>query len=134
MKDFCPIDRMKLRITPSGISDKGKGGLNDDDIVLKCPVCGYQTKLAPETSEDSLILKTVFNSGSSAAGASSGVGVNEFTMVDPTLPHIKTLRCPNDTCASRSDAALQDVIYIKTDPTNLSFHYICTVCKTQWTS
>ena len=129
MKDFCPIDRMKLRITPSE-----KGGLNDADILLKCPACGYQTKMEPKTSEESLILKTVFNSGSSAAGASSGVGVNEFTMVDPTLPHMKTLRCPNETCASRSNVALQDVIYIKTDPTNLNFHYICTVCKTQWTS
>ena len=127
MKNFCPIDGMKLRMTPSE-----KGG--ETDVVLRCISCGYQEPMNPKSEAESLVLKTVFNSGSSASGASSGVGVNEYTLLDPTLPHMKTLRCPNESCDSRKDISKQDVIYIKTDPTDLKFLYICTVCVTQWTS
>jgi DNA-directed RNA polymerase subunit M/transcription elongation factor TFIIS len=105
-----------------------------DTVLLKCTTCGYSEVLNPKTDAESLILKTVFNSGSSATGASSGVGINEYTLLDPTLPHMKTLRCPNGSCDSRKDVSKQDVIYINTDPTNMKFLYICTVCKTQWTS
>jgi DNA-directed RNA polymerase subunit M/transcription elongation factor TFIIS len=127
MKNFCPVDGMKLWMTPSETG-------SDASVVLRCKACGYQEPMNPKTDAESLVLKTVFNSGSSAAGASSGIGINEYTLLDPTLPHMKTLRCPNDPCDSRKDVSKQDVIYIKTDPTNMKFLYICTVCKTQWTS
>lgn len=80
------------------------------------------------------MLETSFRTGSSASGAASGITVNAYTLMDPTLPHVNTLRCPNGACPSRSNEALRDVIYIKVDPTNLKFQYICTVCKEQWTS
>jgi hypothetical protein len=103
-------------------------------VRSQCRNCGYREALEPKSKEDALVLETSFRSGSSAAGASSGITINEYTLHDPTLPHVKTLRCPNSTCASRANEAVRDVIYIKTDPTNLKFQYICTVCNTQWTS
>ena len=82
-----------------------------------------------------MILETIFRSGSSAGGAASGIKVNEYTFEDPTLPHVNTLRCPNSECLSNRDESKRDVIYIKTDPTNMKFQYICAVCrKAQWTS
>jgi DNA-directed RNA polymerase subunit M/transcription elongation factor TFIIS len=128
MKNFCPKDGMKLWMVAS------ETGAGDSSVVLKCKACGYQEPMTPTTDAEAMVLKTVFNSGSSAAGASSGVGINEYTLLDPTLPHMKGLRCPNESCDSRKDESKQDVIYIKTDPTNMKFLYICTVCKTQWTS
>jgi hypothetical protein len=128
MKNWCPVDGMKLRISPS---EKGGG---DTEVLLKCIACGYKEPMTPTTDDESLILKTVFNSGSSAAGASSGVGINEYTLLDPTLPHMKTLRCPNESCDSRKDVSKQDVVCIKTDPITMKYQYICTVCITQWTS
>jgi len=127
MKNFCPTDGMKLRMSPSEKADS-------TEVLLKCIACGYQESMKPTTEAESLILKTVFNSGSSATGASSGVGINDYTMIDPTLLHVKTLQCPNESCSSRADPSKQDVIYIKTDPTNMKYTYICTNCKTQWTS
>jgi hypothetical protein len=90
--------------------------------------------LNPKNKEEALILETNFRSGSSASGAASGIVINDFTLADPTLPHVKTLHCPNSSCPSFHDEKLRDVIYIKTDPANLKFQYVCTVCKTQWTS
>ena len=107
---------------------------DEKEVRHLCRNCGYREMLEPKSREDALILETAFRTGSSAAGASSGITINEYTLHDPTLPHVKTLRCPNSTCASRANEAIRDVIYIKTDPTNLKFQYICTVCNTQWTS
>ena len=124
---YCKVDGMMLQITPSE-----KTG--DTTVLLKCAACGYQEIMNPTSDKEALVLKTVFNSGSSASGASSGVSINEYTLMDPTLPHMKELRCPNESCESRKDVSKQDVIYIKTDPTNMKYQYICTVCKTQWSS
>ena len=124
MLEFCPRCENFLYLSaPDGGS-----------VQRLCKTCGYNEPLNPKTSEGALILETNFRSGSSAGGAASGITINDFTLKDPTLPHVKTLRCPNTGCQSNVDEKLRDVIYIKTDPTNLKFQYVCTVCKTQWTS
>lgn len=101
---------------------------------MLCKNCGFSEPLNPKSKEDALILETNFRSGSSASGAASGVTINAYTKMDPTLPHVNTLRCPNGACPSNADESLRDVIYIKTDPANLKFQYICTQCPTQWTN
>jgi DNA-directed RNA polymerase subunit M/transcription elongation factor TFIIS len=60
--------------------------------------------------------------------------VNEFTRQDPTLPHLKSMKCPQSECDSNVGKADKDVIYIKYDPANLKFLYICNVCGEQWRS
>ena len=108
---------------------------NDDGTVYQsCKTCGSKELLNPTNEKDAMILETNLRSGSSAGGASSGITVNNYTLKDPTLPHIQTITCPNETCPSRANENLRDVIYIKTDPTNLKFQYVCTVCRTEWTN
>lgn len=128
---FCPVCEYFLYINTIDVKDESDKKLN---VHLKCRNCGYSVPLDPKSTEEALVLETVFNSGSSASGAASGVTINEYTLVDPTLPHVKNLTCPNTSCISRTDKEKQDVIYIKKDPTNLEFQYICTNCKTQWSS
>jgi len=101
---------------------------------LKCNTCGHSEPFKPATKEDALVLETNFRSGSSAGGAASGITVNAYTRQDPTLPHVKTIICRNGECPSVANSDLRDVIYIKTDPTNLKFQYICNVCESQWTN
>jgi DNA-directed RNA polymerase subunit M/transcription elongation factor TFIIS len=121
---FCPLCNYYLYLNAA----------DNAEVQHLCKNCGFSEALNPKTKEDALILETNFRSGSSAGGAASGITINDFTLKDPTLPHVKTLRCPNTGCQSNIDEKLRDVIYIKTDPTNLKFQYVCTVCKTQWTS
>jgi len=106
-------------------------------VSYVCKNCGFNELLDPKTKEEALMLETNFRSGSSASGAASGVTVNSYTINDPTLPHFRGLDAPTcvlDTCASHADPTKRDVIYIKTDPTNLKFQYICTSCVSQWTN
>ena len=108
---------------------------NSNGVDLKCQTCGFQTPLDPQNKEDALILETNFRSGSSAGGSASGISINEYTLNDPTLPHMRGAQaptCPNASCESQHDPLQRDVIYIKTYPTNLKFQYICTKCVTQW--
>lgn len=108
---------------------------NDDGTVSqKCENCGKKEPLNPKNEKEAMILETNLRSGSSAGGASSGITVNNYTLKDPTLPHIQSITCPKESCPSRTNESLRDVIYIKTDPTNLKFQYVCTNCRTQWTN
>lgn len=61
--------------------------------------------------------------------------VNEYTKLDPTLPRIYNIPCPNKVCnTNKSDNTKVDreVIYMRYDDTNLKYLYICAVCDTTW--
>jgi len=122
---FCPKCSYYLFLSAS------EGNTN---VMMLCRNCGFSEKLDPKIKEEALILETNFRSGSSATGASSGITVNDYTKMDPTLPHVNTIRCPNGGCPSNREGEERDVIYIKTDPANLKFQYVCTKCPAQWTN
>ena len=80
--------------------------------------------------------------------------INEYTKLDPTLPRIYNIPCPNGMCStnkhtitkasseSSSSASLSstadtpltkaEVIYMRYDDANLKYLYICTTCDTVW--
>jgi hypothetical protein len=125
---FCPLCRYYLFL------QTGEGALTVHHV---CRNCHYTEELKPKNPEEALILETNFRSGSSAGGAASGITVNEYTLADPTLPHMRGAQapaCPG--CATTTAPADRDVIYIKTDPIHLKFQYICAIagCGKQWTN
>jgi|UniRef100_A0A6C0HI90 hypothetical protein len=59
---------------------------------------------------------------------------NQYTKMDPTLPHIR-LPCPNTTCktnTSKKDNQTTDAIYIRYDSNGLKYLYVCTECEYKW--
>jgi DNA-directed RNA polymerase subunit M/transcription elongation factor TFIIS len=73
--------------------------------------------------------------------------VNKYTKLDPTLPRIHTMRCPNDDCpsndkvssgagggggAGKSTKSKSEIIYVRYDDTNLKYVYLCTKCDKVW--
>lgn len=118
---FCPICSNYLFL-----KDEEEG------LQLLCRHCGYKELMDPKTAGDALILETVFNVATNQKQTVSQL--NAYTKLDPTLPHLKTIACPNPSCQSQADEALRDILYIKTDAKNLKYQYSCTVCGTQWGS
>lgn len=127
---FCPVCDNYLYLQTAEASEAGEPSA----LTLLCRHCGYEEKMAPKTSDEALVLETVF-SGAAAGAASGGKqALNEYTKLDPTLPRLKTIACPNAACPSQADPASRDILYIKTDAKNLKYQYACTVCGTQWGS
>ena len=62
----------------------------------------------------------------------------KHTKLDPTLPRIHTMRCPNDECSSNQggDSAgnkpTSEIIYVRYDDTNLKYVYLCAKCDKVW--
>ena len=67
--------------------------------------------------------------------------VNKYTKLDPTLPRIHTMRCPNDECPSNEKVSgvagggnkpKSEIIYVSYDDTNLKYVYLCAKCDKVW--
>lgn len=96
-------------------------------LMRICRTCGY----AEEDTQGGLAVETIVQERSSEGYK---ILLNEFTRHDPTLPHVKTLKCPRTICTTNTANQPRDVIYIKYDPVNLKYLYICNVCGEQWRS
>jgi DNA-directed RNA polymerase subunit M/transcription elongation factor TFIIS len=92
-----------------------------------CKSCGY----SEADKQGGLILETNLQEKVSEGYK---IILNEFTRLDPTLPHVKNIKCPNTACKTNTGQAEPDVINIKYDATNLKYLYICNVCGEQWRS
>lgn len=105
-----------------------------DGMFEVCKTCGIRRPFKPTSLEEALVSETNFRSGGSSAA--SGISVNKYTIADPTLPHVNSIRCPKSECPSNliDNPKQSDVIYIKTDPAQLKFQYVCVNCNMQWTS
>jgi len=89
-----------------------------------CRCCGYKEA----DTKGGLVLEMDLQEKTSEGYK---VLINEFTTRDPTLPHIKTVKCPNEECKSNKGSD-RDVIYLKYDSEHMKYLYICNVCDTQW--
>ena len=96
-------------------------------LLRVCRACGYQE----EDTKGGLVLEMDLQEKTSEGYK---ILLNEFTTLDPTLPHVNTIKCPNGTCLSNTGSKSRDVIYLKYDPAHMKYLYICNVCETQWRS
>lgn len=59
--------------------------------------------------------------------------INKYTKLDPTLPRIDNMKCPNKQCNSNTDPdTTPDILYIRYDTSNMKYIYLCSVCDTNW--
>ena len=58
--------------------------------------------------------------------------INKYTKLDPTLPRINKILCPNPECLTNREGVPREIIYIRYDDTNMKFVYLCSTCDTVW--
>jgi DNA-directed RNA polymerase subunit M/transcription elongation factor TFIIS len=58
--------------------------------------------------------------------------INKYTKLDPTLPRINRVLCPNPDCATNTADAEREIIFIRYDDTNMKYVYLCSTCDTVW--
>ena len=122
---FCPTCRYALYLEHK--EKPTESGEMTSELWRKCRACGYER----QEDQGCLILETNLQE---KVNESWKVLLNEFTKLDPTLPHVHNIECPNEQCASNIGGVERDVIYMKYDAVNLKFIYICAVCDKHWRS
>lgn len=98
----------------------------EKNLIYYCKHCNYEdTKLIEAKN-----MKVFEYSKEDSVGH---VNINEYTRYDPTLPHVKTIKCPNLECESNKIKEVQqDVIYIRVDDRNMKYMYLCYHCNSSW--
>ena len=98
----------------------------DDKLIYYCRHCGHEDHNL--TQNNFKVYK--FDSETKIKNKS----INEYTKYDPTLPHLRSIKCPNVNCASNREENPEksDVLYIRYDDKNMYYMYMCCLCDTNW--
>jgi len=105
--------------------------INSDDpnkLVYYCRKCGNEDKLL--AIENVCVSKTQIKKSEKTFSHI----INKYTKLDPTLPRINTILCPNADCSTNTEGTNREIIYIRYDDTNMKYVYLCSTCDTVWTT
>jgi len=111
-------------------------GLNANDtnkLTYYCRYCGNVDETIAESGE------CVINTQLKKTENKFNHIINEYTKLDPSLPRMHNIQCPNTDCksnknASSSEKTPSEVIYVRYDDDNMKYLYLCAVCDTKWTT
>jgi len=99
---------------------------NPNALNYYCRHCGHVDEIL--TSEGLCVLKTQLKQGEQKFNHI----INPYTKLDPTLPRIFNVKCPNGQCKTNQDEKPAEVIYMRYDDHNLKYVYICVECDSVW--
>ena len=107
--------------------------INEEDtnkLSYYCRHCGHRDVNAFD--EGVCVLNTSLQESQSS---NLQARINPYTKLDPTLPRVRNIPCPNQACAthgSKGDKVPGDVLYLRYDDEKLYYLYACCVCDTVW--
>lgn len=119
---------MKFCIQCNNMYYIGISESDENKMIYYCRNCGYKDN--DVTQEGTCVLKTQLKKG----GQTFNHIINEYTKLDPTLPRIYNVKCPNDACNTNQDNHKEpaEIIYLRYDDVNMKYLYICVECNTNW--
>jgi DNA-directed RNA polymerase subunit M/transcription elongation factor TFIIS len=100
--------------------------IEDETVQYTCKKCG-----TIEDIDEDCTISTIFCNQQRQNVQNS---VNKYTKLDPTLPRINFLKCPNATCENHEDREDREIVYVRYDNVQLKYIYICPKCDTVWES
>jgi len=122
--DFCDVCNNMLYMQID-IFEEGK----KQELNYICKNCNNKQKKNSDTGN--CVFKKNYNTGRQKNYREI---LNKYTTLDPTLPRVTNIKCPNENCLSnkKKDPAQREVVYLKYDSKNMKFLYVCCVCETAW--
>ena len=115
-----------------------------EELIYNCRKCGHKNEELVNQLDNLCVSKTDMKKDTSTVDNI----INQYTKLDPTLPRIKNIDCPNKACDSnvQDDGAVEskegdkqkkakkekEIVYIRYDDTNMKFIYLCCVCDHSW--
>jgi DNA-directed RNA polymerase subunit M/transcription elongation factor TFIIS len=99
---------------------------NPNKLVYYCRNCGNEDQLL--AIDNVCVSKTQIKKSEQSFNHI----INKYTKLDPTLPRINKVLCPNAECKTNTEDAEREIIYIRYDDTNIKYVYLCSTCDTIW--
>lgn len=100
---------------------------NPNTLNYYCRNCGYVD--SNHIDDTSCILRNDIKKGEQKYNHI----INEYTKLDPTLPRVTNIKCPNVNCKTNTEKDTKtEIIYIRYDENNLKYLYLCPICDTTW--
>ena len=99
-------------------------------LIYYCRKCGQEdTKIGTETI---IVSKTMVHNNK----ISRNNIINQYTKLDPTIPHIHSILCVNSKCPSNDESSdlKSDILYIRYNTNDLKYVYLCYHCDTKWSN
>lgn len=107
---------------------------DEKNLSYYCRKCNYTDNTLINNTENLCISKT---SIASTNDTDYKHIINQYTKLDPTLPRISHINCPNENCSSNDedndDENKKEILYIRYDDTNMKYIYLCAKCDKIWT-
>ena len=103
--------------------------INSDDpnkLVYYCRKCGNEDKFL--AIENVCVSKTQIKKSEQTFSHI----INKYTKLDPTLPRINNVLCPDPNCPTNKDGTPREIIYIRYDDSNMKYINLCPTCDTVW--
>jgi DNA-directed RNA polymerase subunit M/transcription elongation factor TFIIS len=99
---------------------------DSNKLIYYCRHCGNE--------EDNILnTNSVVYSSSNKSNLNTSNIINEFTKLDPTLPRVSNILCPNEDCSTNKEKNKErEIIYIRYDDINMKYIYLCADCDSVW--
>uniref|UniRef100_A0A6C0E313 DNA-directed RNA polymerase M/15kDa subunit domain-containing protein n=1 Tax=viral metagenome TaxID=1070528 RepID=A0A6C0E313_9ZZZZ len=98
---------------------------NSNQLVYYCRNCGHEDTML--TVDNLTITSSSVNTTDTKI-----THINKYTKMDPTLPRIKDILCPNAECETNVKHTEREIICIRYDDINMKYIYLCSTCDTVW--
>jgi len=103
---------------------------DESKLNYYCKHCGHEDN---DINQDGIcLMNTSFTKGEQNFNHI----INKYTKLDPTLPRVYNIPCPNKECKTNSKDRKEpaEILYMRYDDANMKYSYICTECDTKWTN
>ena len=115
-----------------------------EELVYNCRKCGHTNSELINQLDNLCVSKTELTTNSIVDYSNI---INKYTKLDPTLPRINNINCPNKDCPSNTKESIDDesknnsstqvkmekeIIYLRYDDKNMKYLYLCGVCDHYW--
>jgi len=106
----------------------------ENKLIYYCRNCGNEDESLVTNLNNLYVSKTDIKKELNYKNA-----INKYTKLDPTLPRIHNIDCPNPDCNCNkiqqgTDIPVEEkeILYIRYDDKNMKFVYLCALCDTIW--
>jgi len=100
--------------------------VDETDLVFQCKNCNFSVKEDCSSKAE--------NIKNDLRDDKYSIYMNKHIKHDPTLPRVNNILCPNEVCRSKTekDKKEGEVIYVKYNPNDMKYAYLCCHCDTFW--